>query len=149
SELDVRPYVRRVREPWTTVAKLPGARIKRVFLNSMGRRASRLQTARGFPGNDWLAGLTNPRRVENSRCFVDWLRAMPGQIVELMCHPGQHDETLIGRDCTQTDGLLQQRVNELRWLQSPAFTDAVRDAGFQLVTPTELLFGRQGHARCA
>ena len=56
AELSVRPYVRRVREPWSTVARLPGARLKRIFLSWMGRRLSRLQEARGFPGNDWLAG---------------------------------------------------------------------------------------------
>jgi predicted glycoside hydrolase/deacetylase ChbG (UPF0249 family) len=149
AQLPERPYVRRVREPWPILAKMSGARFKRVLLNYLGRRASRLQAAHGFPGNDWLAGLTNPRRVEDPLFFATWLKTMPGRIVELMCHPGQHDPTLIGRDCTETDGLVQQRVNELRLLQEPAFREAIQLAGFQLTTPTELLFGHSGHARCA
>src|SRR5262249_9726966 len=31
------PYVRRVREPWAVLARVPGARFKRVFLNALGR----------------------------------------------------------------------------------------------------------------
>jgi hypothetical protein len=144
SHLSVRPYVRRVREPWSVLPKISGARVKRVVLNSLGRRMSRMQEAQGFPGNDWLAGLTNPARVEDPKFFATWLKTVPGRVVELMCHPGLHDPTLIGRDCTETDGLLRQRVNEWRWLQDPAFLRAANEAGFHLTTPTELLFGRGG-----
>jgi len=139
--LPVRPYVRRVREPWWTVMTLSGARVKRIVLNWYGRRQSNLQEAQGFPGNDWLAGLTNPAAVESPDFFVNWLTAVPGQIVELMCHPGQYDETLVDRDCTADDGLLQQRVNELHLLQAPSFLEAVELAGFRLTTPSELVLG--------
>ncbi|MBI1833179.1 MAG: ChbG/HpnK family deacetylase [Planctomycetes bacterium] len=139
--LPVRPYIRRVKEPWWVVATLPGARVKRIFLNGYGRRMSNMQEAQGFPGNDWLAGLTNPQAVESPDFFVRWLTTIPGQVVELMCHPGQYDETLIDRDCTATDGLLQQRVNELRWLQEPSFLEAIDRAGFRLATPSEMVPG--------
>jgi chitin disaccharide deacetylase len=140
ARLRVKPYVRRIQEPWPVVRALAGARLKRAFLGWLGRRLSRMQEAHGFPGNEWLAGITVPRSVEDAGFFVRWLRAMPGQVVELMCHPGQLDTTLLGRDCTSADGLLQQRVNELRWLGEPAFMNAIEDAGFRLTTPGEAMW---------
>ena len=126
-----------------------GARLKRVFLGWLGRRLSRIQEAHGFPGNDWLAGITKPKCVEDADYFVRWLRVMPGETVELMCHPGRLDATLIGRDCTKTDGLLQQRANELRWLREPTFLAAVTEAGFRLTTPSEVLFEKHIRALSA
>jgi len=137
AELPVKPYVRRIQEPWPIVRKVPGARLKRVFLGWLGRRLSRSQEAHGFPGNDWLAGITKPECVLDPDFFARWLESMPGDVVELMCHPGQLDPTLVGRDCTDSDGLLQQRVNEVRWMRRPAFMEAVEAAGFRLVSPAE------------
>ena len=147
-KLGIRPYVRRVQEPWSVVAKLPGARLKRIFLSCLGRRMTRIQEAHGFPGNDWLAGISNPRMAADSRFFTRRLLMMPGQVVELMCHPGHNDATLVGRDCTATDGLMQQRVNELRWLKENAFEEAVKNAGFRLTTPSEFLSGVRGRIGC-
>ena len=147
--LKVMPYVRRIQEPWPLVRDLAGARLKRSFLGWLGRRQSRSLDAQGFTGNDWLAGITKPECVLDPDFFVRWLRAIPGQVVELMCHPGRLDTTLVGRDCTDADGLLQQRVNELRWLRDPSFLDAVRDAGFRLVTPSEFVLGQSPLARSA
>jgi chitin disaccharide deacetylase len=149
AELPVRPYVRRVREPWNVLRRLPGARVKRALLGLLGRRLSRMQEVNGFPGNDWLAGITKPSCVLDPEFFVHWLRAMPGDVVELMCHPGQHDPTLVGRDCTASDGLLQQRVNELGWLSDTAFLDAAKDAGFRLAAPSEFVAGATSMPRCA
>jgi chitin disaccharide deacetylase len=149
SELSIKPYVRRIQEPWSVLRDLPGARVKRALLGWLGRRSSRMQASLGFPGNDWLAGITKPNCVLEPEFFVRWLRAMPGQVVELMCHPGEFDRTLVGRDCTEGDGLLQQRVNELRWLGDPSFVDAVKDAGFRLVTPTAFLEEAGRFAQCA
>jgi predicted glycoside hydrolase/deacetylase ChbG (UPF0249 family) len=145
SELPTRPYVRRVREPWAMLRQLPVARRKRALLGWLGRRLSRMQEAHGFPGNDWLAGIATPDWVADPDFFVQWLRSMPGDVVELMCHPGWLDPTLVGRDCTTTDGLQQQRVNELRWLGDPSFLDAVAAAGFRLRSPSHLV----GAARLA
>jgi predicted glycoside hydrolase/deacetylase ChbG (UPF0249 family) len=98
-----------------------------------------LQEANGFPGNDWLAGISQPDWAAEPDFFVQWLRAMPGDVVELMCHPGRLDPTLVGRDCTERDGLQQQRVNELRWLRDPSFQEAVAAAGFRLMAPAALI----------
>lgn len=148
AELRVRPYVRRVQEPWPTIWNHGGVLLKRCFLGWLGRRLARIQEAHGFPGNAWLAGISSPNCVLDPEFFVGWLRAMPGDVVELMCHPGHRDATVVGRDCTETDGMLQQRVNELRWLNHPSFLDAVAAAGFRLCTPSEFLNVRSSLA-CA
>jgi predicted glycoside hydrolase/deacetylase ChbG (UPF0249 family) len=138
-----RPVVRRVREPWSLLLRVPGARKKRILLNTLGRRAADLQETRGFPGNDWMIGITDPPWVRDSEFFPRWLRAVPGRLVELMCHPGHEDQTLLGRDAETTDGLIQRRVDEYERLAQPNFLAAVRDAGFVLRRPSELLSGRR------
>ena len=60
-------YVRRVQEPWQLVRRIKGARKKRAFLNALGRPMGRRQQALGFPGNDWLGGITDPPWVKRSR----------------------------------------------------------------------------------
>jgi predicted glycoside hydrolase/deacetylase ChbG (UPF0249 family) len=149
AELPTRPYVRRIQEPLSVMRKLSCSRGKRAFLGWLGRRLSRIQEANGFPGNDWLAGIAGPQCIAKPDFFTRWLQAVPGNVVELMCHPGRLDPTLVGRDCTETDGILQQRVNELRWLGDPSFLNAVEDAGFELASPSELLGIQSRLARCA
>jgi predicted glycoside hydrolase/deacetylase ChbG (UPF0249 family) len=129
ADLNLRPYVRRVVEPPATIAGVPGARFKRAVLAWFGRRGSR-----GFPGCAMLAGVTDPTRVADERFFARWLAAARGETVELMCHPGYHDQTLFGRD----EATMSGRVNELHLLRSPDFRDAVRRAGFRLTAPSEL-----------
>lgn len=132
------PYVRCVRESWRMLWRIPGARIKRAFLSRFGKPAARRQQAQGFPGNDWLAGITDPRWVKDPQFLVRWLGKISGDVVELACHPGHHDPTLIGRDCTADDGLLQRRVDELKLLSEPSFIEVCRAAGFERVPPAEL-----------
>jgi chitin disaccharide deacetylase len=137
-----RPMLRRVQESWGTIIRVPGARIKRTFLNGLGRRLARRQEARQQVGNDWLAGITDPQWVKKPTFFQQWLQAIPGKVVELMCHPGHWDNTLLGRDAGVGDGLQQRRVDELHLLQQPTFKEAVRAAGFKLVSPSELMKSR-------
>lgn len=133
-----RPYLRRVREPFSTWAKVPGARFKRAILNGLGRWASHGPLA-AFPGADWLAGITDPPFVRRADFFRRWLRTVPGRFVELTCHPGYWDETLIGRDGTAEDGQLQRRVDELALLKQESFREAVAEAGFTPITAAALL----------
>jgi chitin disaccharide deacetylase len=144
-----RPYLRRVREPLGSLLGVPGARVKRALLNLQGRRLAKRQEKEEFPGNDWLAGITDPPWVKNADFFRRWLHAVPGQQVELMCHPGYQDPTLLGRDCQIGDGLLQRRVDELLLLKNPTFLEAVHDAGFTLATPLELCRTRPDHVNVA
>ncbi len=140
------PYVRRVQEPWSMLRSIRGARTKRIFLNHFGRKDARTLEAYGVPGNDWLAGITDPPWSAQPEFFEAWLRAIPGRVVELSCHPGHADTTLIGRDCTPTDGMLQRRINERGLLLRPEFLAVVQEAGFSLTTPALLTKGLARHA---
>jgi hypothetical protein len=141
-----RAYIRRVVEPWRLIWHIKGARKKRAFLNWHGRLMSRRQQALGFPGNDWVAGITDPPWVKRADFFEAWLEAVPGQIVEMSCHPGHADATLLGRDCARRDGMMQRRIDELELLHRPEFLQAVARAGFELVRPTRLLQSGVVHA---
>jgi predicted glycoside hydrolase/deacetylase ChbG (UPF0249 family) len=133
-----RPFVRRVCEPWRTLARVPGARVKRGMLDVFGRRQAKALARDGFPGCEWLAGITDPPFVRDPAFHTRWLAAVPGRSVELACHPGYRDDTLIGRDCGEHDGLLQRRVDELALLRRPDFGGAVRAAGFDAVPASRL-----------
>lgn len=136
------PYVRRVRESARLLWQIPGARRKRLVLSLLGSLASRGHDAAGFPGNDTLAGITDPPYLEDPDYLVRWLTRIPGDVVELTCHPGHPDPTLPGRDGTAADGLLRRRIRELELLRDDRFLDAVRRAGFALTTPTHLTYSR-------
>ncbi len=132
------PYVRRIREPWQTLVTVPGARCKRTLLSALGRADARAQRQAGLPGNEWLAGITDPPCVADPAFLVRWLTHTPGKVVELLCHPGHEDPSVIGRDCAAGDGQLLRRVREFGLLRDASFTAACRQAGFTLVAPAEL-----------
>jgi predicted glycoside hydrolase/deacetylase ChbG (UPF0249 family) len=128
-----RPYLRRVQEPWSMLARVPGARLKRGFLSLMGRWNARRQCRAGFPGNDWLAGVTDPPCVADPHYLTRWLTRVPGRVVELTCHPGHLDTALDGRDGSLRDGQLARRVHEFQRLEDDSFRTSCRAAGFALV----------------
>ena len=66
------------------------------------------------------------------------MRTVSGNVVELTCHPGLLDATLIGRDCTADDGMMQRRVRELELLADPRLAEACRSAGFTVLRPSQL-----------
>jgi predicted glycoside hydrolase/deacetylase ChbG (UPF0249 family) len=138
------PYMRRVREPWKMLKDVRGARVKRLALTSLGRLESLGQDRMGFPGHDWLAGITDPPWVKDAEFFGRWLEKVPGRVVELACHPGHPDDTLVGRDCREGDGLAQRRVDELHLLRQPRFLEACARAGFTRIATSELLARRTG-----
>jgi len=143
------PYVRRVREPWRTLVGVPGARRKRLLLALLGGLDARRQAGKGFPGNDWLAGITDPPWVADPEFLTRWLMRVPGRVVELTCHPGFRDTSLVGRDCTADDGHVERRVREHELLRHPSFRAACARAGFTLVSPSGLrsvLSGGHQHA---
>jgi predicted glycoside hydrolase/deacetylase ChbG (UPF0249 family) len=145
----VPPYVRRVRDPWRALWRVPGARLKRFVLSALGRRQARRLKRAGFPGNDALAGITDPRWVADPLYLSRWLAAVPGRVVELACHPGHFDATLVGRDCRADDGLQQRRVEEMKRLLEPAFAEAVRHAGFTPVSASALVARSRGLTHAA
>jgi predicted glycoside hydrolase/deacetylase ChbG (UPF0249 family) len=144
-----RPYLRRVREPWPALARVGGARLKRLVLSGLGRLHARAQERAGFPGNDWLAGASGTRPLDDPEFFRHWLARVPGRVVELMCHPGHLDATLVGRDCGP-GAPLERRAEEWKLLADPSFADACREAGFTLAAPSALAHRRpRGAAHAA
>ena len=72
------PYLRRVQEPWSMLGRITGAK-KRTLLTLLGRIEARHQAYEGFPGNDWLAGITDPPHVSDRGFFAPgwrWCRAV-------------------------------------------------------------------------
>jgi chitin disaccharide deacetylase len=144
SEQDARPYVRRVVERGSLLARVAGARVKRTTLTLLGRRAARRAAARGLPGCDWLAGVTDPECVIDDRFWANWLgRLADTGSVEVCCHPGYHDESLVGRDCDPGAGLLR-RPREATLLRAPSFRAACDRAGLVPVRPSALPGPRTG-----
>jgi predicted glycoside hydrolase/deacetylase ChbG (UPF0249 family) len=127
------PFLRRVREPLATVGGVPGARGKRAFLAFFGAAAARRQERAGFPGANVMLGTTDPSTLADERFFERWLDRVPGAFVEMACHPGHRDETVLGRDATPHDGQLERRARELELLFRPGFRAAVARNGFTIV----------------
>ena len=137
-EANARPYLRRVVEPGRVLVNVPGARVKRTTLTLLGRRAARRAAGRGLPGCDWLAGVTDPECVIDDRFWANWLgRLADVGSVEVCCHPGYHDDSLVGRDCDAGAGLLR-RPREATLLRAPSFRDACDRAGLVPVRPSAL-----------
>lgn len=135
---NVRPFVRRVRERRVTLRQIAAARLKRIFLTTLARTSNRAFDRAHCPGNDTLAGIADHGDVHDPEFYSRWLARAPGDVVELMVHPGHRDETLVGRDCVPGDGCLERHVREQWLLEQDAFSVAVAAAGFRRVTPREL-----------
>ncbi len=130
-----KPYVRRVIEPLATIARVPGARLKRGFLTSLGRADARRLAKRGFPGNDALMGITNPRDTNDEQFLTRWLACAAGRTLELTCHPGHADETLRGIPGEDENERFGRRVAELERLSDPRFLEMCARLGIVLVEP--------------
>lgn len=137
-QANARPYLRRVVERAPLIAKIPGARIKRTVLSLLGRRAARRAAANGLPGCDWLAGVTDHAYVADERFWDRWLGNIGSSgSVEICCHPGNRDESLVGRDCDTGDGLLR-RPRESVLLNLPSFSQACARSGLVPVRPSTI-----------
>lgn len=137
-----RPYLRGVVESWQTEVRISRGRAKRFVMSWLGRRAARIQHQMGFPSAATFAGLGGELRGD-PRYFLRWLQRTPGDTVELMCHPGYHDLSLVGRDERITE-----RVLEWEQLKEPRFRETAQEMGFQLVTGAEVV-GRNSTTRQA
>ena len=149
SELEPRPYLRRVTESAGALWRIPGGRLKRLFLTWHGRRCGPTLHAAKLPTNDTLAGISTPQSVQDHDYLVRWIRQVSGDVVELTCHPGHRDETLIGRDCTAEDGYVQARVEEFKHLSAASFAQACNKAGLVISKPAEILARSPRSARHA
>lgn len=143
--LGYRPWVRRVVESSETRRNIRSAATKRWFLCRYGERQSRFLDRNGYPGAQHLIGLANPGDLKSSRFFERWLESCDGSLIELMCHPGHRDDSLIGRDITRAGSALMRRVWEYQALSSGQFLKVVSDQGFEMARPSDFI-GRRAMA---
>jgi chitin disaccharide deacetylase len=137
SQKGPKPYLRRVQEQKGLMLGVPGARIKRAFLSHFGKQAAKAAEAKGLPGADWLIGITDPPCTADERFWTRWLRKVKGDFVELGCHPGYADKTLLVRDVPGKKYDLIRREHEMRQLLRDDFTQAMQDTGFEMVPPAD------------
>jgi predicted glycoside hydrolase/deacetylase ChbG (UPF0249 family) len=153
-----RPYVRRVRETLAMLSAEKRGRGKRLLLSTLGRRACPALDRLGFPGNEYLIGISDPHGLawpepaQALRALSGWLTATPGNLVELMCHPGRFDEE--ARRCDRPSSLSrlltrwlpsvavecgpEVRVRELELLAEPSLAELFREQGYRLSRPHPL-----------
>ena len=144
------PHIRRVQEPWHMLWQIPGAKAKRTLLNVLGRRLSQAQNSLGFPGADWLLGITNPSCFQDPLFYSRWLTRIPGTSVEVACHPGHRDLTLLGRECKQaSDPLIEKRVHDYSLISHADFLDTCQERGFVLASPQEAAQIQSGRNQAA
>ncbi len=119
------------------------------MLTLFGNAESRRLDSLGYPGNDWLAGIADPRTLGRPDFVPGWLSIVPGTVVEWVCHPGEFDMALEGRDGSSADGSLARRVKELKLLKDDGFAKACEEAGYSLVAPSRLASLQQTETRHA
>ena len=149
SEFEPRPYLHARRRHPAALCRVPGGRLKRLFLSWHGWRFGPALAAAKLPTNDTLAGISTPQSVLHPDYLVRWLSLVKGEVVELTCHPGHRDETLIGRDCTADDGRVEARVEEFERLSDASFAEVCRQTGLVITKPREILERAAGSARHA
>jgi predicted glycoside hydrolase/deacetylase ChbG (UPF0249 family) len=137
--LPVKPWVRRVVESQKTINMISGARLKRWFLCSYGKVQAKALDYNKFPGAKTMIGLTDPYCLKNVRFFDECLQSGCGDIVELMCHPGYVDTSLIGRDVTEYGDGLTRRQWELGILGNPQFLNDAAACNYQIVRPSSCM----------
>lgn len=146
AEIQPNPWVRRVVEPVTTNRSPKGLALKRRFLSHYGKKQARYLDQAGYPGAHYLAGIANPESLQDSLFFQRCIQETPGDTVELMCHPGHHDLTLVGRDVSRPGPGLDRRPLEWTMLQDRHFLDTVRALGMEITRPSWI--GRTGRIAC-
>lgn len=135
SSLPKSTYVRNVVESPKTLCRIQGARIKRAILSTSHRLF--ISQWSGNPQNNALVGVTDPKWVADPDFLIRWVKtASTATRLEICCHPGYRDESLIGRDCSS--GELIRREDERKLLLDMCLRRLIGELGYQIVLPTEM-----------
>ena len=138
------PYVRRIIEPATMLARIPGARLKRSVLTCLGRQTgsrpkARGLSRRGLPGRYNRSemgprpGVLRPLAVASSG---------PGGRIRLSSRPSRTPHC---QAATATAFSVAVWTNTVCW-RTPSFDEACRRAGFTRVTPSD--WAAERHRAC-
>jgi len=137
--LPIRPWMRRVVESHKTKAMMGGARLKRWFLCHYGKMQAKNLDSQRYPGARTMIGLTDPYCLKDEKFFQKCIQSAYGNIVELMCHPGYLDTSLVGRDVTRSGDSLSRRPWELSMLKNSQFKNTVDANNYQIVRPSDCM----------
>lgn len=135
---NIKPWMRRVYEKAQSIWESPGARIKRLFLSSLGRSNLRDLNVMGYPGPEFLAGLCDPVQTSNEVFYSSRLGSIKSDFSEWMCHPGFYDESLVGRDGDSSSASIRMRPKELEFFADGTFARLAKHAGFEILSPAEV-----------
>ena len=110
------PVTRTTIEPPSARLRVNGGRPKRAVANFLGRRAAAAFGQRWMWSTDFFVGMIVPRDLRRPSPWSRFLSHLPpAGVVEWCVHPGEPDDSLIGRD-----GYIAQRAVELEALTNPA-----------------------------
>jgi predicted glycoside hydrolase/deacetylase ChbG (UPF0249 family) len=110
------PVTRTTIEPPGVRLWVNAARAKRAVANAMGRSATKAFGQRWTWSNDYFVGMIGRRDQRRPFPWARFLRHLPSTgVVEWCVHPGEPDDTLVGRD-----GYVAARAAELAALTGPA-----------------------------
>jgi hypothetical protein len=115
-------------EPWGTTLRRAIAAPKALVITALGRAMIERAHAAGIPTNDRFAGIHDfSGRTPYGTLFETFVRDTGTGTLLVMCHPGEVDAELAALDPVTT-----AREEELRFFESPAFTELLARRGLSL-----------------
>lgn len=135
-------YVRYCGEPMTSLRRIGVATKRAAIISLIGAGWTRLGRKLGIPGNRGFRGVRDFTEPSYAALLPRWLdRAENGLLI--MCHPGQADDAL-----RRVEHVVDQREDELRFLASDTFAEALRTAGATLSRGCGVVTGTIGPTAC-
>lgn len=120
-------WVRYCDEPFASLRRIGTAAKRAAVISLIGAGWARRGRALGLRGNRGFRGVRDFTESSYAALMPGWLeRAGDGLLI--MCHPGRADDAL-----RQVEHVVDQREEELAYLASDAFAEALRTAGIRLV----------------
>lgn len=109
-------------EPPNMLKKIKFARLRRRAADLLGRQASAQLAHQKINTNDFYFGMLDRRDFNRPFPWEQYLHMLPESgVVEWVVHPGNYDQTLIGRD-----SYISQREQELQALKQPYYWEHLR-----------------------
>lgn len=120
-------WVRYCDEPFGSLRRIGVAAKRAAVISLIGAGWGRRGRAQGLPGNRGFRGVRDFTEPSYAALMPRWLDGARDGLL-IMCHPGRADDAL-----RQVEHVVDQREEELAYLASDAFAEALRTAGIRLV----------------